>query len=93
MTPFQSTCLIIFGILAYLMWVDENVATYLTLIFKILKVNTERMLWMIRFHPRNPITNLMMRWKYDRLAKDLMKEYETEVERQSQSSNNNSTID
>jgi hypothetical protein len=93
MTPFQSTCLIIFGILVYLIWVDENVATYLTLIFKILKVNTERMLWMIRFHPRNPITNLMMRWKYDKLAKDLMKEYENEVERQSQSSNNNPEID
>jgi hypothetical protein len=93
MTPFQSTCLIIFGILVYLIWVDENVATYLTLIFKILKVNTERMLWMIRFHPRNPITNLMMRWKYDRLAKDLMKEYENEVERQSQSSNDNPEID
>ena len=76
MTPFQSGCLIIFGILAYLMLVDENVATYLTLIFKILKVNTERMLWMIRFHPRNPITNLMMKWKYDKIARDLMKEYE-----------------
>jgi hypothetical protein len=76
MTPFQSGCLVIFGILAYLIWVDENVIIYLTLIFKILRVNTERMLWMIRFHPRNPITNLMMKWKYDRIARDLMKEYE-----------------
>jgi hypothetical protein len=76
MTPFQSGCLVIFGILAYLIWVDENVIIYLTLIFKILKVNTERMLWMIRFHPRNPITNLLMKWKYDKIARDLMKEYE-----------------
>lgn len=75
MTPFQSGCLLIFGILAYLMWVDENVVIYLTLIFKILRVNTERMLWMIRFHPRNPITNLMMKWKYDKMAKDLEKEF------------------
>jgi hypothetical protein len=76
MTPFQSACVVIFGILAYLMWVDENVAIYLTLIFKIMRVNIERMLWMIRFHPRNPITNLMMKWKYDRLARELQAEME-----------------
>lgn len=76
MTPFQSTCLIIFAVLSYMMLVDENVAVYLTLIFKIIRINTERMLWMIRFHPKNPITNLMMKWKYNKIAKDLMKEYE-----------------
>ena len=74
MTPFQSACVVIFGILAYLIWVDENIATYLTLIFKIIRINTERMLWMIRFHPKNPITNLMMKWKYDRIAKEMIKE-------------------
>lgn len=82
MTPFQSACLIIFGILAYLMWVDENVAIYLTLIFKIMKVNTERMMWMIRFHPRNPITNLMMKFKYDRLARQLQKELNVSIQNQ-----------
>lgn len=82
MTPFQSACLVIFGILAYLMWVDENVAIYLTLIFKIMKVNTERMMWMIRFHPRNPITNLMMKFKYDRLARQLQKELNVSVQNQ-----------
>lgn len=53
---------------------DENVAIYVTLIFKIIRINLERIWWMIRFHPKNPITNLMMKWKYDRLAKDLEKE-------------------
>ena len=75
MTPFQSACVVIFGILAYLIWVDENVAVYLTLIFKIMRVNTERMLWMIRLHPYNPITNLIMKLKYDKIAKELEKEY------------------
>lgn len=82
MTPFQSACLVIFGILAYLMWVDENVSVYLTLIFKIMKVNTERMFWMIRFHPRNPITNLIMKFKYDRLARQLQKELNVSVQNQ-----------
>ena len=75
MTPFQSACLVIFAILTYLIWVDENVAIYLTLVFKIMRVNAERMLWMIRFHPHNPITNLMMKWKYARIAKELEKEF------------------
>ena len=82
MTPFQSACVVIFGILAYLIWVDENIAIYLTLIFKIIRINTERMLWMIRFHPKNPITNLMMKRKYDRIAKELEKEYNVSVQNQ-----------
>jgi len=75
MTPFQSTCLIIFAIVAYLMITDKNVADYLTLIFKMTRLNIERMFWMIRLHPKNPITNLMMFWKYDRIAKELEKEF------------------
>jgi hypothetical protein len=74
MTPFQSTCAILFAILAYLILIDKNVADYLTLVFKMMRLNIERMFWMIRFHPKNPITNLMMRWKYDQIAKELEKE-------------------
>ena len=76
MTPFQSTCLILFAILAYLILTDKNVADYLTLVFKIAKLNIDRTLWMIRLHPKNPITNLMMRWKYDRIARELQEEME-----------------
>jgi hypothetical protein len=76
MTPFQSTCAILFAILAYLILTDKNVADYLTLVFKIVRLNIDRTLWMIRLHPKNPITNLMMRWKYDRIAKKLQEEME-----------------
>lgn len=62
------------------MWIDENILIYLTLIFKILKINTERMIWMIRFHPRNPITNLMMKWKYDKIARQLQKELNVPIQ-------------
>lgn len=75
MSPFNSTLLIIFAIVAYLMIVDKNIADYLTLVFRITKVNIERIFWMIRLHPKNPITNLMMRWKYDKIAKELEKEF------------------
>ena len=55
---------------------DRNISDYLTLVFKMMRLNIERSLWMIRFHPKNPITNLMMRWKYDRIARELQKEME-----------------
>jgi hypothetical protein len=76
MTPFQSTCVIIFAIIAYLMLTDRNVSDYLTLVFKITRMNIEKMFWMIRLHPKNPITNLMMRWKYDKIARELQEEME-----------------
>ena len=74
MSPFQSTLLIIFGIIFYLMAVDKNVADYLTLVFKMTKLNIERAFWMIRLHPKNPITNLMKQWEYEKIAKELEKE-------------------
>jgi len=73
---FQSTLLVIFGIVAYMMWVDENVTIFINLIFKWIGVKIESLFWMIRLHPKNPITNLIKRWEYDRIAKELMKEYE-----------------
>jgi hypothetical protein len=79
MTPFQSTCLILFAILAYLILTDKNVADYLTLVFKMMRLNIERMFWMIKLHPKNPITNLIMRWKYDRIAKELEEEFDNKI--------------
>lgn len=74
MNTFQATLLIIFGVVAYMMIVDRNVGDYLTLVFKMMKLNFERYMWMIRFHPKNPITNLIMKWEYERIAKELEKE-------------------
>jgi hypothetical protein len=80
---------IIFAIIAYLVITDKNVADYLTLVFKMTRLNIERMFWMMRFHPKNPITNLMMRWKYEKLAREL----QTEMECKATELNNNSKID
>lgn len=80
MNTFQSTLLIVFGVVAYMMIVDKNVGEYLTLIFKIMKVNAERYIWMIKFHPRNPITNLIKKWEYEKLAKEFEKEFLENIE-------------
>jgi hypothetical protein len=75
MTSLNYSILLVFGVIAYIMIIDPNVNEYLTLVFKIIKVNIERVYWMIRLHPKNPITNLMMRWKYAKIAKELEKEF------------------
>ena len=75
MNYFQSILFIIFGVIAYMMIIDENVAIYITLIFKILKVNTERLIWMIKFHPNNFITTWIQNRKYDKIAREFEKEF------------------
>jgi hypothetical protein len=56
------------------MIIDQNVAEYLLLVFKTMKLNVVRLLWMIRFHPNNFITTWIQNRKYDRMAKELEKE-------------------
>jgi hypothetical protein len=74
MQIYYSTLLVFFGIIVYMMIVDKNVSDAINLIFKLFLIRIERLYWMIRFHPKNPITNLLMKWKYDRLALELHKE-------------------
>jgi len=75
MTPIQSTFLIIFGVLAYMIIVDENVGKFIMIWVGIIKVNTERLIWMIRFHPNNFVTTWLQNRKYDKIAKELEKEF------------------
>jgi hypothetical protein len=71
---------IIFAIIAYLIIADKNVADYLTLVFRMSKLNIERMFWMIRLHPKNPITNLIKKWEYDKIARELQKEFNVSIQ-------------
>jgi hypothetical protein len=80
MTPFNSIILLLFGVIAYMMILDPNVSEYLTLVFKMTKINIERAYWMIRLHPKNPITNLMMKMKYAKIAKELEREFQKKNE-------------
>ena len=71
---YYNTLLAIFAIFIFIFTIDKNVADYILLIFKFLKINFQRTIWMIRLHPQNPITNLIKRFEYDKIAKELHKE-------------------
>ena len=66
--------LLVLGIVLYIMITDQNVVDYFLLIFKMMKINMVRLLWIIRFHPNNFITTWIQNRKYARIAKDLEKE-------------------
>lgn len=74
MNLYTSTLLIIFGILLYMMSVDKNVSDAIFLISKIITTSVRGFFWKIRLHPQNPITNFIMKLKYDRIAMELHKE-------------------
>lgn len=66
---------LIFGIIAYIIIVDSNVAIWFHLMFKLVGIQIQRFFWMIRLHPKNPVVNLMKKYEYERIAKELEKEF------------------
>lgn len=68
------TSLTIFGIIAYVLIADKNVSDAIVLVFKMIPIQLQRFFWMVRFHPRNPITNFLMERKYEKMALELQKE-------------------
>jgi hypothetical protein len=80
MTSENSVLLLIFAVVAYMMIIDKNVGQYLTLVFKITQVNIQRLLWMVKYHPNNFVTTWIQNRKYDRIAKELEKEFSQQNE-------------
>ena len=74
MTPFQSTILITVAIVSYIVLTDRNVADYLILVFKMMNINTQRFLWMLKYHPNNFVTTFIQNRKYSKIAKELHEE-------------------
>lgn len=67
----------LFVIILTMMVIDPNVSQYIVLLSKSAKLNVERMVWMIRFHPAilsSPIGRWWMMRKYMRTVKELSQE-------------------
>jgi hypothetical protein len=74
MYVYYNIFLALIAIIIFLITIDKNVADYIILIIKLLKINYQKIIWMIRLHPQNPITNLFKRLEYNKIAKELHKE-------------------
>lgn len=70
-----------FAIIVTMMILDPNVGEYIVLLTKLIKSKTERIYWMIRFHPvifSSPIGKWWMMRKYMKEAESLRKELSKE---------------
>lgn len=75
MDTYQYIIFTIFFIIIAMIIIDENVGIYLILMTKIAKVNIERFIWAIRFHPNNPIAKWLIMRKSYKIAEQLQREY------------------
>lgn len=66
---------LIFGIVGYIIIVDSNVLVWIDLTLRLIGIQIQRFFWIIRLHPKNPITNLVKRYEYNKIAKELEKEF------------------
>jgi len=65
-----------FTIILYMMWVDENIAIYVGLTFKLIKVKLDSFWWILLYHPfwiTNPISKRLSIRKYEKMAEKLLK--------------------
>ncbi len=65
-----------FAIIFYAMWVDKNIAIYVGLTFKLIKVKLDAARWILLYHPfwiTNPISKRLSIRKYERMAEKLLK--------------------
>ena len=74
MTPAQTVWFIIFAILLTMMILDKNFSEMIVLTGKLIDINIRRYILMAKLHPRNPVTNYVMKRKMDKLAEKLLKE-------------------
>lgn len=77
MSNYQELLFIVFFIVAGMIILDANVGAYFLLKLAQVKLSFERLYWMIRIHPKNPITNYLAYRKYDKIAKELCEEYQS----------------
>ncbi len=74
MNTYYFILLTVFGIVGYMMIMDENVALLVSLVPRIIKLNVERFYWKIRFHPAvttNKLSQWLMMRKYEKIAKEI----------------------
>jgi len=66
----------LFSIITYIFVIDENVIEYIILWINILKINLERLKWMIILHPNNFIYTWMIKRRADVTARKLAHEFD-----------------
>ena len=76
MTPATLTWFTLGAILVYLVAQDPKVYTWLVLQSKVLRLETERLWYKVRYHPDTPWVRYEMKRNSEKLAREILKEYQ-----------------
>ena len=71
MTQYQIILFTLFFLISTIMLLDRNVGEYFNLKLQMAGINLRRWYLMAKLHPRNPLTNYMMKRRIKTLAKEL----------------------
>jgi len=65
---------LIFICIGYLIVTDQSIAQLFVLLFKLARVQYEKIKWYVQYSPDNPFLKFMLHRKYLKIAKKLHKE-------------------
>jgi len=80
METYYYTLFAIFTIISVMIVVDPNVGRYITLLISILGIRYEKTKWWLLHNPANPIVKYMMWRRAWKMAEELKKEFENDIE-------------
>lgn len=69
--------LILFAVVGYIIVSDRNVLDAFVYIFDITKNNIIKQIWWLKNNPKNPVVKYLMHRRSMKMAKELMKEFES----------------
>lgn len=79
MNIYYNSLFLVFFFIVFLMILDKNVADYLILLLRWMKLNTQRLMWLTVNHPlffTNPLIKRFLFFKYYLQARKIKKELE-----------------
>lgn len=68
-SPYYSTLLVLFAVVAYMIAVDKNVATFIVLACKAIRVQISRYVFMAKMYPRLKYDTFMLKRRMGGMSK------------------------
>jgi hypothetical protein len=61
--------------------IDPNVGVFITLLVKLMSIKLQEIIWKIKYHPKNPITNYLRYLESFRIAKELRRQIDEDQDK------------
>lgn len=81
MNYYQYCLFLLFTVIALLMVLDPNIGVFFNLLVKLMDIRLKQLIWKIKYHPKNPITNYLRYLESLKLAKELKKQLTDEQDK------------